>query len=78
MGISTFTSKEFVIFCRVSKIGNVYMVYLIIEYILIYDDILYYIYDFFSTHKTWFGLVGYINTPPMKLSTMGIVFVYTQ
>ena len=23
MGISTFTSKEFVIFCRVSKIGNV-------------------------------------------------------
>ena len=22
MGISTFTSKEFVIFCRVSKIGN--------------------------------------------------------
>ena len=25
MGISTFTSKEFVIFCRVSKIGNDYM-----------------------------------------------------
>jgi len=24
MGISTFTSKELVIFCRVSKIGNVY------------------------------------------------------
>ena len=24
MGISTFTSKEFVIFCRVSKIGNEY------------------------------------------------------
>ena len=24
MGISTFTSKEFVIFCRVSKIGNVW------------------------------------------------------
>ena len=23
MGISTFTNKEFVIFCRVSKIGNV-------------------------------------------------------
>ena len=25
MGISTFTSKEFVIFCRVSKTGNDYM-----------------------------------------------------
>ena len=24
MGISTFTSKEFVMFCRVSKIDNVY------------------------------------------------------
>ena len=31
MGISTFTSKEFVIFCRASKIGN--------EYFMLFHDL---------------------------------------
>ena len=31
MGISTFTSKEFVIFCRLSKIGNAKLMHWVLE-----------------------------------------------
>jgi hypothetical protein len=31
MGISTFTGKEFVIFCRLSKIGNAKLMHWVLE-----------------------------------------------
>ena len=45
MGISTFTSKEFSIFCRVSKIGNAYTILYGDMYVYIYTAFVY-IYGF--------------------------------